>query len=39
MRHDIKANQVIVPLHGSKELGTGMLRKILEDAEIETKKG
>jgi predicted RNA binding protein YcfA (HicA-like mRNA interferase family) len=30
---------VIVPFHGSKELRTGMLRKILNDAELETRKG
>jgi len=39
MKHDVKTNQVIVPFHGSKDLTTGMLRKILKDAELETKKG
>jgi len=28
MKHQVKSNQVVVPFHGSKELRTGMLRKI-----------
>jgi predicted RNA binding protein YcfA (HicA-like mRNA interferase family) len=38
MKHDVKTNLVSVPFHGSKELSTGMLRKILKDAKIETRK-
>ena len=39
MKHRVKSNQVVVPFHGNKELRTGMLQKILKDAELETRKG
>ncbi len=32
MKHEIKANHIIVPAHGSHEVGTGLASKILRDA-------
>jgi len=38
MRHPTKKNQLVVPLHSSKEVKKGTLRSILKDAEIKTNK-
>jgi predicted RNA binding protein YcfA (HicA-like mRNA interferase family) len=38
MRHPSKSNQISVPNHSSEEVKTGILRSILKDAEIETRK-
>jgi len=32
MRHPIKNGQLVVPDHGSKEVGTGLANKILKEA-------
>jgi predicted RNA binding protein YcfA (HicA-like mRNA interferase family) len=32
MKHDLKPGNVIVPDHGSKEIATGTMNKILKDA-------
>ena len=34
MRHDTKKNQLSVPDHGSSEVGKGLERKILKQAQI-----
>ncbi len=34
MRHDTKGGMIIFPNHGSQEMGNGMEKKILKDAEI-----
>ncbi len=39
MGHPIKTNQIVLPFHGSKEVKTGTLKKILKDAQIRTSKG
>jgi len=38
MRHPSKKNQISVPNHPGDEVKMGILRSILKDAEIETKK-
>jgi mRNA interferase HicA len=37
MKHDIKPGNVVVPDHGSKEIATGTMNKILKDAGLKTK--
>lgn len=34
MKHDTKAGIIIFPNHGSQEMGKGLEKKILKDAEI-----
>ncbi len=34
MRHSSKSNQIVVPSHGSKEIGRGLQKKILKQAGI-----
>jgi mRNA interferase HicA len=34
MRHDTKPGQLVVPMHGSKEVGKGLAAKMLKDAGI-----
>lgn len=38
MRHDMKNGQLIVPVHGSKEVRKGILLSILKEAQIEMNK-
>jgi len=38
MRHPIKIGQIIVPNHGGKEIGKGLLGGILKQANIKTNK-
>jgi len=35
MKHDEKTNTIIFPNHGSQEVGKGLEKKILKDAEID----
>jgi mRNA interferase HicA len=34
MQHDTKPGQLVVPVHGSKEVGKGLAMKLLKDAGI-----
>jgi mRNA interferase HicA len=38
MRHPSKRNQISVPNHPGEEVKKGILKAILKDAEIETRK-
>ncbi|MBI2268798.1 MAG: type II toxin-antitoxin system HicA family toxin [Bacteroidetes bacterium] len=35
MRHPTKSGQIVVPSHGSQEVGKGLQNKILKDAGLE----
>ncbi len=37
MRHEKKPGTLIVPMHGAREAGNGLLNKILKDAGIKKK--
>jgi len=34
LKHDLKTRVIVFPNHGSQELGKGLEKKILKDAEI-----
>lgn len=34
MKHETKSGSIVVPDHGSKEVGTGLAHKILKDAGV-----
>ncbi len=37
LRHPTKNGQIVLPRHGKREIGKGLLQRILKDANIVTK--